>query len=267
MLIGCLASAVSVNSFLVPAHILAGGVTGVAQIIYHFVRVPIGTMYFLLNIPLFFIGYRYLGRRFILLTAVGIVGFSVFTDWVHPHFRLPVTDPLIMSLYGGVLSGIASGLIIRVGGSAGGTDILSLVFSRLTGRTVGSISFGLNVVIVLASMTVFGIDAGLYTLVAMFTTARVMSALLSYQNRKTALIVSAKADEISAAIGARLGRGSTLLNAAGSYTKADTKVLMCTLTNLELTDMRELCTAIDPHVFITVLPTTEVYGQFRHPAV
>lgn len=264
MLVGCLANAISVNTFLVPAHILSGGVTGIAQIIHHFWAVPLGTMFFILNIPLFLVGYRHLGRRFILLTGVGIVGFSVFTDFLHPAITVPVNDPLLMSLYGGVLAGLASGLIIRVGGSSGGTDILSLVVNRLTGRSVGSISFGLNIIIVLVSMTVFGIDAGLYTLVAMFATSRVMNTLLNYQNRKTALIVSTHAQEISAAIIERLGRGSTLINAAGSYTKSQTNVLMCTLTHLELSEMKEICNAVDEHVFITVLPTTEVYGQFRH---
>lgn len=264
LLVGCLASAISVNTFLVPAHILAGGVTGIAQIIHHFWALPIGTMYFIFNIPLFLLGYRYLGRQFILLTGVGIVAFSVFTDFVHPHLTLPLNDPLLMSLYGGVLGGIASGLIIRVGGSAGGTDILSLVFNRTTGRSVGSLSFGINIVIVLLSMTVFGIEAGLYTLVSMFASSRVINALMNYQNRKTALIVSSKADEIASRIGEQLGRGSTTLSASGSYTKSETKILMCTLTHLELTEMKELCTGIDENVFITVLPTTEVYGRFRH---
>lgn len=208
------------NTFLVPAHILAGGVTGIAQTIHHFLPIPLGTMYLILNLPLFFVGYRYLGRRFILLTGIGILGFSAFTDYVHPQFNVPINDPLLMSLYGGVLAGVASGLIIRVGGSSGGTDILSLVYNRVSGRSVGSISFGLNIFIVLLSMTVFGIDAGLYTLVAMFVTSRVMNSLLNYQNRKTALIVSTHAEYISAAIGERLGRGSTLINASGSYTKS-----------------------------------------------
>lgn len=264
LLFACLISAVSVNSFLVPARILAGGVTGIAQIIHHFWAIPIGTMYFIFNIPLFVLGYRYLGKQFILLTGVGIIGFSVFTDFVHLDFNLPVKDPLIMSLYGGVLGGLASGLIFRVGGSSGGTDILSLVFNRLTGRSVGSLGFGMNIVIVLLSMTVFGIPAGLYTLVSMFATSRVVNALLNYQNRKTALIISAKAQEIGEAIGTELGRGSTLLTASGAYTKTSTNVLICALTHLELTELRQICTAIDPNVFVTVLPTTEVYGKFRH---
>ncbi|KPV39903.1 YitT family protein [Alicyclobacillus ferrooxydans] len=264
LLFACVLSAVAINSFLVPARILAGGVTGIAQIIHHFWSLPIGTMYFIFNIPLFILGFRYLGKQFIFLTGVGIVGFSVFTDTIHPHFNLPVQDPLLMSLYGGVLGGVASGLVFRVGGSTGGTDILSLVFNRITGRSVGSLSFGMNVIIVILSMTVFGIPAGLYTLVSMFATSRVVNALLNYQNRKTALIVSVKATEIGEAIGQQLGRGSTLLQASGAYSKANTNLLICALTHLELTELRQLCTAIDPNVFVTVLPTTEVYGRFRH---
>jgi uncharacterized membrane-anchored protein YitT (DUF2179 family) len=263
VLVGCFIGAVSVNSLLVPGHILAGGLTGLAQMIHHYTNWPIGTMYFLFNVPLFILGYRDLGRRFILLTGVGIVGFSAFTDLVQIHFTLP-QDPLLVALYGGVLGGVSSGLILRVGGSAGGTDILSLVLHRRTGKSVGAVSFAINVIIVLLSMTVFGVAAGMYTLVAMFATSRVINALMHYQNRKTALIVSTKASDIAQAITHHLQRGSTLINASGAYTHAEVGVLMCTLTSIELADLKALCIGIDPNAFISILDTTEVVGRFRN---
>lgn len=263
ILAGCLIGAVAVNSFLAPARILPGGVTGIAQLLYYFLHVPIGAVYFLLNIPLFVLGYRFLGKRFVLLTGIAVVAFSAFTDLVHLGFHLPTTDPLLISLYGGVLLGISSGLIIRVGGSSGGTDILSLAINRVTGRSVGGVSFGINLLIVLASMSVFGIQAGLYSLVSMFATSRVINTMMNFQNRKTALIVSPRAPEIARAIGTRLGRGSTLIQASGTYTNAATGVLMCSLTHFELSELRAICTEIDPHVFISVLETTEIVGHFR----
>jgi uncharacterized membrane-anchored protein YitT (DUF2179 family) len=264
LLIGCFIGAVGVNSFLVPAKIQAGGVTGVAQLINHFWHIPIGTLYFLFNIPLFVLGYRYLGKKFVFFTGIGIAAFSVFTDIIHLGVPLPMEDPLLICLYGGVLLGVSSGIIFRVGGSAGGTDILSLVINRVTGRSVGSLGFGINIVIVLLSMTVFGIDLGMYTLVAMFATSRVINSLLHYQNRKTALIVSTRTAEISQAIGEKLIRGSTLLSGSGAYTRAETGVLICALTHLELSELKALCTELDPNVFITVLDTTEIVGKFRH---
>jgi uncharacterized membrane-anchored protein YitT (DUF2179 family) len=264
LLIGCFIGAVGINSFLVPAHILAGGITGVSQIIHHFIPVPIGTLYFVFNIPLFILGYLYLGKKFIVFTGIGIVAFSAFTDWVHLGVPLPMEDPLLICLYGGVLLGISSGLIFRIGGSAGGTDILSLVINRVTGRSVGSLGFGMNILIVMFSMTVFGVDLGMYTLVSMFATSRVINALLHYQNRKTAVIVSSRSAEIGKAIGEKLIRGSTLLAGSGAYTNAQTGVLICVLTHLELSELKTLCTDIDPNVFITVLDTTEVVGKFRH---
>ena len=267
VLIGGLIGSISVNNFLVPAHILAGGITGITQILHHLWPVlAIGTLYFIFNIPLFILGYRHLGRRFVLLTGVGIAGFSFFTDAVHLNFT-PVHDPLLISLYGGVLGGISSGIVIRVGGSMGGTDILSLVISRMTGKSMASISFALNVIVVALSMTVFGIQAGMYTLVSMFATSRVINALMNYQQRKTALIVSSKCTEISKEIGNRLGRGSTLLNASGTYTNASVGVLMCALTHLEVPELKLLATQIDDQVFITVLDTTEVVGRFKHLTV
>ncbi|GMA51575.1 membrane protein [Alicyclobacillus contaminans] len=263
ILIGCFVGAVSVNSFLVPAHILAGGITGFAQMITHFTHWPLGTLYFAFNIPLFILGWRDLGKRFILLTGIGILGFSLFTDVVHIHFNLP-SDPLLVALYGGVLGGVSSGLILRVGGSAGGTDILSLALNRRTGKSVGSVSFAINVVIVLLSMTVFGVAAGLYTLVSMYATSRVMNALMHYQNRKTAMIVSTKADAIAEAIGRHLNRGCTFIEGSGGYTRSPLGVLMCALTSIEVGELKALCSAVDPKAFVIILDTTEVYGHFRN---
>ncbi|MCF8566197.1 YitT family protein [Alicyclobacillus tolerans] len=267
VLLGDFIGAVALNNFLVPAHILAGGITGIAQLLHHiWVVLPIGTLYFVFNIPLFLVGYRFLGKRFVLLTGVGIVGFSAFTDLIHIRF-IPVHDPLLISLYGGVLSGISSGIVIRVGGSMGGTDILGLVFNRLFNKNFAAMSFAINVAIVLVSMTVFGVAAGMYTLVSMFAASRVVNALMHYQQRKTALIVSTHCNEISQLIGERLGRGSTLLNASGTYTNSSVGVLMCALTHLEVTELKLLATSIDKNVFITVLDTTEVVGRFRHLSV
>lgn len=265
VLLGDLAGSISVNNFLVPAHILSGGVTGIAQILHHyFVILPIGTLYFLFNIPLFLLGYRYLGKRFILLTAIGVAGFSAATDLVHLNFQTPHHDPLLMSLYGGVLGGISSGLAIRVGGSMGGTDILSVVLYRLTGRNVSSTGLIMNVIVLLLSAMVFGTEAGMYTLVSMFAASRVVATLMHYQQRKTALIVTSQAEKMANAISARLTRGSTLMSASGTYSKQNLGVLMCVLTWLEVADLKLLAQDIDPHAFVTILDTTEVLGHFRH---
>lgn len=261
-----LVGAVAVNNFLTPAHILAGGVTGVAQILHHYVpALGVGTMYFVFNIPLFILGYRYLGRRFIFQTGIAILGFSALADFVRLHFSTP-TDPLLMGLYGGVLTGLSSGLVIRVGGSMGGTDIVSLVVHRLTGRNIGSVSFVMNAAIVLLSMLVFGVPAGLYTLVSMYAASRVVSGLMHFQQRKTALIVTSKPSEVASAIGQRLVRGSTVMRAYGAYTQRERGVLLCAMTHLEIADLREIVQSLDPDAFITILDTTEVIGRFRQSA-
>ncbi|WP_062305857.1 YitT family protein [Alicyclobacillus sendaiensis] len=261
-----LVGAVAVNNFLTPAHILAGGVTGVAQILHHYVpALGVGTMYFVFNIPLFVLGYRYLGRRFIFQTGIAILGFSALADFVRLHFSTP-TDPLLMGLYGGVLTGLSSGLVIRVGGSMGGTDIVSLVVHRLTGRNIGSVSFVMNAAIVLLSMLVFGVPAGLYTLVSMYAASRVVSGLMHFQQRKTALIVTSKPSEVASAIGQRLVRGSTVMRAYGAYTQRERGVLLCAMTHLEIADLKEIVQSLDPDAFITILDTTEVIGRFRQSA-
>lgn len=264
ILVGDFLGAVAVNNFIVPAHILSGGVTGISQIIHHFLHpLGIGTLYLLLNIPLFLLGYRYLGYRFVIFTGIAIAGFSFMTDAVHLHFHT-VTDPLVLGLYGGVLNGISGAIVIRVGGSMGGSDILSLVLYRLSGKSVGATGFIINAVVVLVSLWIFGIPAGMYTLVSMFAASRVYMALMHYQQRKTALIVTSKAEEISQTIYQQLGRGSTLIKALGTYTNSPLGVLMCAMTSLEIDDLKGIAMEIDTNVFITVLDTTEVIGRFRH---
>jgi uncharacterized membrane-anchored protein YitT (DUF2179 family) len=263
VLIGDALGAVSVNNFLVPAHILSGGITGLAQVVNHYLPIiGIGTLYFIFNIPLFILGYKYLGKKFVGLTGIAIIGFSLFTDLLHLHFSTP-EDPLLLGLYGGVLAGLASGLVIRIGGSMGGTDILSMVMFRLTGKSVGGTGFFMNVIVVLLSMFVFGIPAGMYTLVSMFAASRVVNTLMNYQQRKTALIVTARASEISEAIGERLGRGSTLMQAYGTYSHRDLGVLMCAMTSLEIGELKTITTELDPNSFISILDTTSVIGRFK----
>jgi len=264
VLVGDLLGAIALNNFLVPAQILSGGVTGIAQILHHYFHfLPIGTLYFVFNIPLFILGYKYLGKKFIALTGIAIVGFSVFTDLLHVHFNIP-HDPLLISLYGGVLSGLSSGVVIRIGGSMGGTDILSMVIFRLTGNSIGGTGFVMNALIVLVSMIVFGVSAGMYTLVSMFAASRVVNTLMNYQQRKTALIVSAKAEGIAATIRDRLTRGSTLMQAHGTYTNASLGILMCVMTHWEIAELKVIAAEVDPNSFITVLDTTQVIGRFRH---
>jgi uncharacterized membrane-anchored protein YitT (DUF2179 family) len=263
VLVGDALGAVSVNNFLVPAHILSGGITGLSQVVNHYLPfIGIGTLYFIFNIPLFILGYKYLGKKFVGLTGIAIIGFSLFTDLLHLHFSTP-TDPLLLGLYGGVLAGLSSGLVIRIGGSMGGTDILSMVLFRLTGKSVGSTGFFMNVIVVLLSMFVFGIPAGMYTLVSMFASSRVINTLMNYQQRKTALIVTSRANEISEAIGDRLGRGSTLMQAYGMYSHRDLGVLMCAMTSFEITELRAIATELDPNSFISILDTTSVIGRFK----
>lgn len=264
ILVGDALGAIAVNNFLVPARILSGGVTGISQVINNYAPyLPIGTLYFILNIPLFILGYKYLGKKFIVLTGVAIIGFSFFTDVLHLQFSV-AHDPLLIGLFGGVLGGLSSGMVIRVGGSMGGTDILSMVFFRLTGKSIGGTGFFMNIIVLFLSTIVFGIPAGMYTLVAMFASSRVINTLMNYQQRKTALIVTTKAHEISRTIGAQLGRGSTLMQAAGMYSNEEREVLMCVMTSFEITELRAIVTGLDENAFISVIDTTSVIGNFHH---
>src|SRR5258708_7758384 len=144
-------NALAFRSLIVPARLLSGGVVGVALLLNQLFSLPIGLQTMIYNIPIFVLGWRYLGRRFVALSVIGVVSFSLLTDNLHPAFL--THDLLLIAIFGGVATGIADGIIMRVGGSTGGFDILGLIVSRRFGISTGQVFLAFNgVIIVLAAI-------------------------------------------------------------------------------------------------------------------
>lgn len=261
VLLGTTISALSFSQLIVPNQMLSGGVTGLSLIIYRLTGWPAGTMLLLINIPILILGYRKIGGRFILLTILAVASFSFLIDFLPT--RAAVDDLLLAAVFGGALNGFGLGLVLRAGGSTGGTDIIGVVLNRLYSFSVGEVLLYFNAAIVLASALLFNLTAALYTLISMFVTSRVVDALQNTHGRKTALIISEFPDQVAKRIQAELQRGVTFLQGEGAYQHEQRKVVMCVLTRFEIALLKEIVLKEDPQAFMTISETGEVVGLFQ----
>lgn len=258
---------VAFNALIAPARLLDSGVAGLALLLNQIAGLPLGAQIFLYNIPIFLLGYRFLGRRFVALSLVGVLSFAFLLDNVQlpAAIRFPALtdDLLLVAIFGGILTGIADGLILRVGGSTGGLDIVNLIFSRYSGLPLGQIFIVLNGLIIgIGALASRQIETAMYTLILLFVQANVIDTILSPTPRRTVLIVSTRAEAVADRIMKDLSRGATFLTGEGAYTGQGFRVLMCVLTRYEMVDLRIILREVDPDAFTTVMDTTDVIGHF-----
>jgi uncharacterized membrane-anchored protein YitT (DUF2179 family) len=251
----------ALNAFYVPTQLLAGGVTGIALLLRDLAGFRIGLVIALLNVPIFLLGFRDIGVRFAALSAIGVLALSLFTDFLPVR---PLTDdPLLASIFGGVVVGIGGGLALRAGGSTGGFDILGVVLNRRFGLGVSEVLLFLNGALILAKGLLGTPELAMYTLVAIWTSARAMDALMASRPRKAFLIVSRKSDEIRRRVLEQMRRGVTILDGEGGHTGTPLKVLLVVVQRVEMRELRDVIRAADPQAFVAVLEASDVMGYFR----
>lgn len=261
ILLGTSLSALAYTHLIIPNRMLSGGVGGLSLIINRITGMPTGTLVFLINIPILILGYRKIGGKFIILTIMAVLSFSMLLDWFPTQ---PVVDDMLLaSVFGGALNGIGLGLVLKAGGSTGGTDVIGIVLNRMYSLSLGEIMLAFNGLIVLASALLFDLNSALYTLITMFVTSRTVDAIQDSKDRKTALIVSDHAEEIAVKIHEDLHRGVTFLQGEGSYQRGSRKVIMCVLTRFEIAHLKEVVLSLDPKAFMTITDTNEVIGRFK----
>lgn len=260
-LLGTTISAIAFTQLIIPNRMLSGGAAGLSLIINRLTGAPTGLLLLLINIPILLAGYRYIGGRFILLTAMGVTSFSLLLDLIPT--QAAVNDLLLASVFGGALNGIGLGMVLRTGGSTGGTDIIGVILNRLYSFSIGEVLLYFNAAIVLASALLFDLSSALYTLISMFVTSRIIDALLNSRGRKTALIVSEQPEEIARQVHERLHRGVTYLQGEGAYQGGQRKVVLCVLTRFETAQLKEIVLKADPNAFMTISETSEIVGRFQ----
>ena len=259
IIIGSFISSLGVNLFLSNAKLLSGGVTGIALILQYLWEVPSGITVFLLNIPLFFVSYKYLNKRFTLYTAIGMLSFSTALMITKPLSTLvQVDDMLLYCIYGGVLSGIGYGLIFYRNGSIGGTDIITMVIrKKYSNFDIGQVGFAFNLIIVTVS-----IPRALYTLISMFITSTILDKVLNgFTSKKLLLILTEKEDDIINYVIKDMNRGITALMAEGGYTRDKKRLLYVAVTTSQMISLKTKILRVDPKAFITIIDVSEVKGK------
>ena len=249
------------NTFLIPHKLTSGGVTGIAFFIHHFSHINTGWIILAINIPLFLFGMKYLGKRFVLLTGFAVIVLSFSMKFIPIHAISP--DILLSSIIGGALYGIAVGIIIRLGGSTGGTDIISLSLSKKKNMQVGFLNTCMNLLVVGISGLIFGWNITLYTIIAIYVAGRAVDMVYTTQNKLTLTIVTDKYEELGEALIRLHVRGVTITDAEGAYTHKPKKVLTTVITKFELNETKHTIKTVDPKAFVNITQTLEVMGRFR----
>lgn len=261
---GAVIYAVGLNGILVPKQFLSGGVIGIALILHYlFNPIDAGYYYFILNIPLMLLGWFRVSRQFMFYTAYGMVVFSLATAFVKPG-PLPIENPILAALLAGIICGTGSGITLRSRGSAGGLDILAVYLYKKLSLTMGSTISFVSAAVLLAGGLLFGLEMALYSLVFVYSSGRIMNAVMTrFNQRKSILIVSDRSDAVAERILSVLNRGVTFLDGTGAYSGHPKKVILSIITMTELSKLKELVFDIDPHAFMVVNDTLEVLG-YRH---
>jgi len=266
---GALLEAVSMRLFLVPAHLASGGISGLSQIINYYTGFPIGVMVLLGNIPLFLLGWRYLGGpRFALRTAIAVISFSVLVDVLKP-FLPPdgLTDDIVLNtLYGAVMSGIGFGLVYRGRGTSGGSDILGRILNHWKGIPISQSYLITDSLIIFLAGLSFSWENALYSLVMLYVSGIAAEAITQGSNViRTALIVTACPEEVKSKILHGLGRGVTEISGRGGYTGTERPVLYCVITRSEVTQLKTLVSEVDSKAFMVIGQAHEALGEGFHP--
>lgn len=264
MTIGSACIALALNIFLVPNNVIFGGLTGIATILNTLFGFPIGVTSLILNIPLFVVGLRYLGGfAFGTRTMYSTVMLSLLIDLTAGRVgRFVQTDPLIYTCYGGLLSGFGVGLVFRAGGTTGGVDIVARLLERWHGVRPGQAMLVIGVLIFAAAGWIYGPTPVLYALLLAFIESRVVDIVIEgFSYVRSALIISQHPEAIQASLLHDLGRGVTVLEGRGGYTGQESSVLMCVVTQAEVSFLKNIVSTIDPKAFVVITEAAEVLGE------
>ena len=258
--LGSLICALAINGILIPHGFLSGGFVGATLIIHYlFPFLPVAALYFVLNIPVYFLGWKYIGRRFFIYSVAGMVIFSLAVLW--KPFIIPVHDKMLAAIFAGILSGAGGGIILKSYGSAGGMDILSIILLKRFSIRLGNSILALNVLILYITAYVFSMEEALYTLIFLFVSTQVLNVVMyGLSQRKAVYIISPHWGEIHKAIMERIQRGVTLIGGRGGYTGQDIQMLFTVISHQELPRLKKLVDDIDSQAFVVVSDTLEVMG-------
>ena len=262
---GLLIAAAAYRMYLIPNQVVAGGFTGIGQLMNHIIGISVGTVNIILNVPLFLLSLRRMGVKFGIRSLIAMFALSILID----NLPLPpaTNDMLLAAVYGGAISGIGFGLVLRGSATTGGTDMLASLLHRLI--PVLRVSYGIFLVdglVIIASAFTFEPQAAMYGLISTFICNVLVDLVLEGPNSAHSyFIISDKSGEIADRIMKEMDRGVTALNAVGMYSQSEKQVLLCVVNRFEAMRLRRIIFAVDPKAFVVANKAHEVLGEgFKH---
>lgn len=261
IVVGCVIGAAAYPTFLNPGKIAPGGLTGVAMILNHLWGWEIGITSLLLNIPLFAVCYKTMGRSFAFRSLVATILFSLAIDLL-PLREIPV-EPILGTLYGGILLGIGLGFILRGGATTGGTDMCArLVHKYLPFMSVGMFLFMIDCVVVMAAWIFIGSSEALYALICIFVSGKAVDmVMLGLSQNKACFVITDQWEAVSRRLLDEMERGVTQLSARGAYTGTERPVVLCVLPPQEVARLKEIVRQEDEKAFMFITEAHEALGE------
>lgn len=261
IVVGCAIGGLAYPLFLVPNSIAPGGLTGIATVLNHYFGVPVGLTSMLLNLPLFIIGFRAMGKLFVLRSLVATVLFSVAID----IFQVPplTDDVLLGAVFGGGLLGVGLGIILRGEATTGGSDMIArMVHRKFSFISVGAFLFAVDFLVIVAAGFTFGAQHALYALICIFASAKLVDVVLDgFNTHKACFIISEKTVAVTNRIMEELERGVTLLTATGAYSGKERPVILCVAGRQEVPRVKEIVRQEDEKAFMFITEAHEALGE------
>ncbi|MTT30628.1 DUF2179 domain-containing protein [Terrilactibacillus sp. BCM23-1] len=260
IIIGVTLEAVALEVFLVPNHIIDGGIVGISIMLSHLTGLQLGIYLFLLNLPFFFVGYKQMGKTFTITSIIATTLLAILTTLFIPVPRF-TDDLLLAAVYGGVILGIGVGLVIRYGGSSDGTEILAVLFNKKIPFSVGETVLFFNIFILGSAGFVFGWNYAMYSLIAYFIAFKMIDITTEgLDSSKSVWIISDYSEALGDALNDRLGRGVTYLSGEGAYSGDKKRVIFTVITRVEEAKLKNIVSVIDPDAFLAIGDIHDVKG-------
>ncbi|MCF7832801.1 MAG: YitT family protein [Candidatus Marinimicrobia bacterium] len=265
IVIGSLIMAIGLMLFLVPNKVSAGGVSGISTILYHLLNWPVGITMLALNIPLFLIGIKVFGRKFGMKTLWGIIWISLFSDLIGVVLKLPAltTDPILATVYGGLLLGAGLGIIMKGRGTTGGSDIIARIFNKYFHISLGMSFMIIDTVVIISMGLLFkNVELILFCLISLAISSKVVDMFIEGLTSERAItIMSKKWEIISKRIMDEVNRGVTGLDSVGMYTNTEKKTLYCVVATRQIEHIRRIVKREDPFAFVTITNVSIMQGE------
>jgi uncharacterized membrane-anchored protein YitT (DUF2179 family) len=261
LVVGSLLCAVGVNGVLIPHHFVSGGLTGVALIVHYLAPfLSVALIYALGNVPLFIAGWFFISRRFFLYSIVGTLIFSASVQWV--QVEVPVQDKLLAALLAGLIMGTGSGIILKSMGSAGGTDILSVILLQRFSIRLGTTVLSFNSLVLAAAAFLFSLEDALFTLIYLYVSTKIIDLVVTgLSQRKAVFIISPNWERISRKILDEIHRGVTIIRGQGGYSGREQRILYTVVTFQEVATLKQIVRREDSTALVVVTDTVDVMGQ------